>query len=138
MAARDRLQVDGRYRRRAPPPRTAHLDYLSDREALAFAAAAALLCAFLLHHSAGGDFLGALAVTTGALSGFFDVFVLALAFATGAAEMFLLWHMFIPPAERFPRFDEFQGGRNPPECLRKGPRIMHNRAYAFPKERHEC
>lgn len=47
----------------------------------------------LLHDGASGDFFGALAIAAGALSGFLDVFVLALLFAAGTAKMFFTWHI---------------------------------------------
>jgi hypothetical protein len=46
-----------------------------------------------LHHSPGGYFFGALAVATGPLRAFFDVFVLALLLAAYAAQMFRFRHV---------------------------------------------
>lgn len=94
MASRNRCAADRPNRRRAPSARPAHLDHISNGEALALPTAAGFLpFAVFLHYGARSDFLRTFAVTTGPLSGLFDMFILALLFAAGAPNVFFTWHI---------------------------------------------
>jgi len=51
----------------------------------------------LFHNSPRGHFLGTLAIATGRLSTFLDMFVLALLFRTDSTHVFLPRHTFLLP-----------------------------------------